>query len=227
MRIFYRELIILFLVCFTINVFSKDNRQVIAVIDTGITINSVSRPYMCTEGHKDFTGTGLQDNNGHGTNVVGLIARGLDYTKYCIIMIKFYNTDIIPTMYEPEYTLNSSWAYLKTLKPKFVNLSYSGTGFYRQELDTLRFLTDNGSMVLVSSGNNAKDLSKGCNYYPACYKITKNFYVVGISDAKFGNYGGPVNILQPGYQQRVWGTVESGTSQSCANATNKMAREQQ
>ena len=62
----------------------------IAVIDTGIKSEWKNRIKLCADGHKDFTGYGIEDKNGHGTNVAHLIdqyATG----NYCIIVVKFFD----------------------------------------------------------------------------------------------------------------------------------------
>jgi hypothetical protein len=58
---------------------------VVAVIDTGKAVDPKLK--YCKYGHKDITGTGLEDNNGHGTNVASLIAREAKGANYCVRQI--------------------------------------------------------------------------------------------------------------------------------------------
>ena len=55
------------------NAQQKSKTLVVAVIDTGIDAQAFNRHVLCKTGHKDFTGTGIQDRHGHGTHISGLI----------------------------------------------------------------------------------------------------------------------------------------------------------
>ena len=57
----------------------------VAVIDTGLNLKYSSSVPLCKSEHKDFTGEGFNDTNGHGTNIVGLIVQNTKATNYCIV----------------------------------------------------------------------------------------------------------------------------------------------
>ena len=72
---------------------NNDRYITIAVIDTGLRKDIVEQGYskgICKIGHKDFTGTGINDDHGHGTNISGLIHKYAKGLKYCQVIIKFW-----------------------------------------------------------------------------------------------------------------------------------------
>lgn len=221
---FIKEFIVLILAAATIQCLS-DTRIKIAVMDTGITFTKENSKYFCTTGHFDATGTGLRDNEGHGTNVSGLISKGIDPKTHCIIMIKFYNTATLTSKYSIDKTLLDSWEHLVDVHSSYVNLSLSGMSFDQDEYNTINLLLSRGTRIIVASGNDHINFNIiGCIVYPACYNFKKNFYVVGARDVSVGNIGGPVKYFAKGYEQTAWGITKTGTSQSTANFTSNLIR---
>jgi hypothetical protein len=174
MKDFRRELILLLVLIISFQVFGE-TRTRIAVIDTGIRINEMSKPFLCKDGHKDFTEYGILDANGHGYNIAGLIARGMNNKTHCITVIKFYNKDKENTRVGIEDSLTSAYNYVLKLNPKYINLSISGEEFSQFELNFIKEMLRRGAIITVAAGNNNKDLSKRCVYFPACYNLKHNF----------------------------------------------------
>lgn len=234
MRNFNTEIILLLTVLLTVSVFGagssialKDPRDRVVIMDTGVASNAASLPYLCTDGHIDFTGTGIEDNNGHGTNIAGLVARGLDTTKQCITVIKYWNTDANPyNNRNIDDVLNEAWAYLLLLNPKWVNMSFVGEVYVTAEYKTIRTLLARGTKVIVAAGNESLNFDVQCNRYPACYSFkSPNWFVVGAYDISLSNINGPVNVVLPGLAQRGhFGPMMSGSSQATGNATAKIIK---
>jgi hypothetical protein len=198
-------------------------------MDTGIQKTEYSIPYLCKDGHLDVTGTSLDDSEGHGTNIAGLIARGIDIKKQCITVLKFYHTVENPSGNRTlDNTLRDSWAHIRKLNSKWVNMSFSGESYIREEYLTIKQLLKNGTKVVVAAGNEKKNLSVKCEVYPACYEFNiPGFYVVGAKDTEFSNFGGPVSIIEfGGWQRGYFGPLQSGTSQAAANWTAKLIKNQ-
>lgn len=220
---FYKEIIISLVICFCTTALSSEApkvstpKQKVAIVDSGIIITPETKKWLCEESY-DATGEGLQDIDGHGTNIAGLITKGLDPNKVCLIIIKYNGS--MNLLYNYEKALK----YLLQISPNYVNMSYESSEFLDSEYETVKHLTENGTKVVVAAGNNKMDFSKECKIFPACLKIKENFYVVGAPDIELSNYGGPVKYLMPGFWQEGFGIKESGTSQSCANFLNYLLK---
>jgi subtilisin family serine protease len=224
-------LIILFLVSF--QVFAKETRKRVVVIDTGYNKTNLSNlpiNTFCENGLKDVTGTGPQDSIGHGTNVIGLIAKNIDTKKYCIISIKWYDTKFKITLNVLVTRIRAAIKLAEQQQPFLINLSSSGSNYDSIEQMVINRLSFKGVKIVVSAGNDGADLSKGCSVYPACYNANKiNFYVVGSVD-RYNNFlitsnrFGPVNYYENGFNQCSEGICMTGTSQAAAIRSNKLIR---
>lgn len=187
----------------------------VAVIDTGLDITKAKNLKLCNEGHKDFTGQGIMDTHGHGTNVAGIISEGNQNIDYCMIIIKYYN---------PESGNNidrfvASLLHVSKLDVDIVNISTSGTGKNNIERDIIRGLLDNGTIVNAAAGNSNKNLNKDCDHFPACYD--KRIFVIG-NKGNRSNYGSKVvDYVIDGNNKESLGKTLSGTSQSTAIFTSR------
>lgn len=204
----------------------------VAVIDTGVDRND---KHLCKSEHKSFSSLEtdpLQDNNGHGTHIAGLIEQYAKDKKYCIVAIKFHS----PRASGKENTDNMIKAihYAVAIHADFINISGGGGNSEREESRVIFMALNLGIKVVVAAGNERHDLSKDCNYFPACYD--KRLIVVGnlkkhsdqtIDRAPSSNYGTQVNRWEigtdvvsnlPGGKQGKM----TGTSQATAIATGKL-----
>jgi major intracellular serine protease len=203
----------------------------VAVIDTGLDLADPRfQDVLCKSGHKDFTGTGIQDVIGHGTHVAGLIKKYAGTRGYCLIILKFYadgadgQTDMA--------RMSAAEREAVTQGARFVNVSGGGSGFNEDEsviLKEARSVT-----WVVASGNEGKDIDAAGNaYYPACHKLP-NIIVVGAllrsgGRASYSNYGKSVTAWELG--DEVVSTMPkgqrgrmSGTSMATAIHTGKLIR---
>jgi hypothetical protein len=211
--------IIIFMIIVSMNV---DSKEVIAVVDSGLNITSEIKPYLCPE-HVDLTDTTLGDSSGHGTNIVHLIAKGIDTSKYCIKMFK----------YSPEKTNVDNYllalkALLKEKNLKYVNLSLSGYGEDFKEREILTMLDNRGVKLNIAAGNDKERLGYvRCNVYPACYKLSENAHTVGASNTESTNFGPKVKYHEVGFQIKAGGYTLTGSSQATAIHTNKRIRSEE
>jgi subtilisin family serine protease len=197
------------------------------VIDTGFDFNGkwTLQPKLCATGHKDFTGTGLQDNHGHGTHIAGLIAKYAAGADYCIVILKFYD----PSQKDGDIR-NSTAAmnYAVDQKVDVINFSGGGMGWnHKERMATVRALNAKIT-VIVAAGNERSNL-KDKPYYPALYD--GRTVVVGAIDANSNripasNYGPQVDVYEQG--RNVYSILPSnsygymtGTSQATAIHTGK------
>lgn len=214
------------LVLFGISILScsanAESRKIVAVVDTGY--NPLYDKYLCKDYPiYDVTGKGIYDKHGHGTNILGLITKGINPSKQCLVVIKWFHS--YETM---NYSLKPIVEYLNILrkiKPAFINLSMDGGGYLPYELSTYLYLTSIGTKIVVSAGNHNMNLGVSCKEFPACYTIPTNYYVVGSKEvALYSNYGGPVRYKAKGTNQCSAGICMTGTSQSAANFMAELLR---
>lgn len=197
----------------------------IAVVDTGLNLSDKRfTPYLCQDGHKDFTGEGLLDFHGHGTHIVGSIIKYAGETGYCLIIIKAFSI-----RQNNEIYLNAI-GELMNIQPNFVNISGGGQSAFKREKLVLKKLKD--TKFIVAAGNDNKDLGK-FKYYPASYNLP-NIIIVGSVDengvkSPKSNYGAIVKAWEIG--DDVLSTCMhdteckmSGTSMSTSIHTGKLIK---
>lgn len=203
----------------------------IGVVDSGLDLNDTRlNRHLCKTGHKDFTGEGLADTDGHGTAMVGLIEQNAKEGDYCLLIYKYYSPTA-PMTSNLDHEIEAL-EYAGNQGIEIVNLSSSGTGFNEKEY--LAIKTNPDLTFVVAAGNDGLNLDiPGDQIYPACYGL-KNELVVGNVDKNHdrvpsSNYGKVVNMVEMG-DHVVVPTVHSyglvtGTSASTAIVTGKLIRQ--
>lgn len=219
----------------------RDKQLIVVVIDSGFGFNDIrDSAHLCRFGHKDFTtqqeyynrenqGNVPKDNDGHGTHIVGLINKYAQGTKinYCIIMLKFWDSD-------HNYTDNgrattSAIKYATSIGAKIINYSGGGKEYNHDEAEAVRAFLNTGGIFITSAGNNGANLDiPGNSYYPAL--VDPRIIVVGNMNssnikAKSSNYGKDVRYWEVGEKVESYGMTMSGTSMSTAIKTGKIIRD--
>ncbi len=191
----------------------------VAVVDTGFNFKLSNKVKLCPgQLHKDFSDSGTVDDvNGHGTNVVGLISKNLKNVDYCIIIVKFYHKS-----YASIPQLLRALHYTTLLKPDYVNLSLGGFSYSYGEHVLISTLLNQGSKVVVAAGNEAMNLDLFCGWYPACYD--QRLFVIGNKYNHTANHGKIVDKYIDGNKKTGLGVTMSGSSQSAAIYTNQLLR---
>jgi subtilisin family serine protease len=191
-----------------------DTKLKVAVIDTGLDLRYVQSVPLCPSEHKDFTGEGLKDIHGHGTNVIGLIVNNAQSKNYCIVIIKAY-----AFKNQQKAFLTEALEYAYNIGANIINLSGGGQEPIEKERQIVKKILDAKRTLVVAAGNDKLDLDTNCNYYPACYD--KRIYVIG-SYSDYSNYGNFVDTFYDGTNKTAFGITMSGTSQSTAIFTGKL-----
>lgn len=195
----------------------------VAIIDTG-------EPYIrvkpCAEGHTDFTGLGIKDTNGHGTNIANLIDQYAGNADYCQIYLKYYDPR------NDRLNLSNSisaWEKAVDLKVDIIIYAGGGTAYSVYEERVVKRALAQGIFVFAAAGNEGSNLEANCNYYPACidWKIVK----VGCKDSQGrlctrSNYAKHLEnfLYADGYQRSAGGYTLTGTSQATAVVTGRFVR---
>ena len=222
----WKTLILILFICSTL--LAPEFRKKVVILDTGIE-SSFPQQYLCSEGHKDFSGEGLEDTNHHGTHLAYIISDYIDPKKECIIVVKFYNNkEIFHSL-----GLHNAYKYVLSIHPDYVNMSFGGEFPLVDERQIIRDLLDQGTVVSVAAGNNGRDFdNEYCGYYPACYANTfhsMKFHVVG--SCKNGNWepysnrGSIVKYCENGTRVVAGPYIMSGTSQANAISLGKFIKQ--
>jgi hypothetical protein len=205
---------------------ANDTRFSVLILDTGLDLNDpYFKPFLCRSGHADLTGKGLQDRHGHGTNIAGLILRGIDPKRVCIKVVKYFNKN--DTVEEREQVVSKIMDRLSELDYYMLNFSGNGTQPLPSEERNLKIALKRGAYVVVAAGNESLDLNKNCNSYPACYtSLSKfeGFQVVTDKDLQAANKGGPAKYNEIGRGQCYKDICLNGTSQATAVHTNRLLK---
>ena len=201
----------------------------IAVIDTGFDFNGKwnIQPKLCKYGHKDFTGTGLQDNHGHGTHIAGLIAKHAEQADYCLVILKFFD----PKKRSSVDLTTKAVQYAVNIKVDFINISAGGVNPSPLEQKAILNALNSLITVVAAAGNEMSNLTSK-TYYPALYD--ERIVVVEAIDSKgnripASNYGPQVDYKELGHEvqsilpNNKYGTL-TGTSQATAIVTGKLVK---
>lgn len=215
----------------TASTWAGESRSRIVVVDTGITPSAVSPEYICRDGNKDFTGKGLADIQGHGSNIAAIIAKAMNPKTQCLTILKWWHDESDSN--RPETDIWSAiYARIMNLKNvRFINLSSYGPYASESEWLMLTYFTEKRHIqVVVAAGNKGKWLGKGCATFPACYDINNNWWhVVGSQERpaqwhSFSNRGSIVTDAANGANVTAGGSTLSGTSQACALVTARLVK---
>lgn len=198
----------------------------IAIIDTGINVTR-DYPIICKDGLIDFTNEGIKDTSPqtHGTNIAGIIAKGLKDSKidYCAYIMKVY-----PTQGDINFYTLSLRAFKRALELKVdvINYSAAGADTSQPEQDVLKSLLASNIKVVVAAGNEGLNLDLNCGIYPAC---VPGVIAVGNlkdnGDKNDHSNTGKFEVWEIGTDVCAGKVCLTGTSQATAVRTVKIIKE--
>lgn len=201
-----------------INVYAKENRERIIIIDTGY-IESLApeiSKYAC-EDQYNFTEEKI--THPHGTSIAKLITENLDSTKYCFSEIAYYTFPVNELIYV------KSLEKAVELDGILVNMSLSGSKIIKEE-KSIKQLLKQKKYVVVSGGNDGEELKFPCEIYPVCYDL-ETYRVGAINSegliAPYSNFGSVINRWALGTFEWNLGKYR-GTSYSTARISNQLIR---
>lgn len=223
-----KNLIVSSIFLFSIILHAKPKQIRIAIIDTGIDLSTMeNKPIICENGLLDFTGIGIHDSNGHGSNITDIIIGNLSNVDYCVYILKYHVSG------NPYSSLKNlfkiyHWLLDNANNIDIVNFSGGGVGEDLREHLLVNKIIKKGQMLwIVAAGNEHMNLDKKCDYYPACIKNDKIIVIGNKCDNELhysSNYGNRVNHYLCGVHVVGGGRVMTGTSQSTALFTNRLIK---
>ena len=207
------------------------NTITVGVIDTGFDFDSkwenlsFPKPKICKQGHKDLTGKGIKDKNGHGTHIAGLIGKAAGDVDYCLVIVNYYNKNGANVN-----TSINAIKYLTAINVNIINYSGGGIEYEKEECEVIKKALDKGILIVAAAGNEKRSLNE-LKFYPASCddritvisnlnkenKIDKSS---GYSDDTIALRGSEVISLYPDNTLDIL----SGSSQATARYTGKMIK---
>ena len=208
-----------------------DQSVLVGVVDTGVRLSheeldgQVLVPeeafptYHLDIANDDNT---VEDDDGHGTKISGLIAAKTDNTRTIagaadgcrIIPVKIANSTLIA----PYTDMAAGCVLAAELGARVVNLSWTGDSPSGSLKSMVILLAEDGVLLTVAAGNDADGEDP---HYPGAYDGCMAVGSTTTADlrSEFSNYGDYVDIAAPGeglkschpsgiseYQEDIWGT---------------------
>lgn len=141
--------------------FGDDKYVTVAVIDTGLDRNIAKQGWskgICRMGHKDFTGTGLHDMHGHGTNISGLIHHYAKGTRYCQVILKYYLEEA--NSQQNLSRMKAAIKYAVDIGVDVINISGGGPVSDSAEKEYIKRALDKNIIVVTAAGNDGCKLGE-------------------------------------------------------------------
>ena len=210
-----RKLILLIFMIMAASQLRAENRVKVAVIDTGISFKQSVADYACKDGHKTYVDDSIYSQHKHGINIISIISKTINPNTHCIKSYKVW-TNGVTAKKSVDSTVKALRDISRDYNVRFLNISMGGPEPYYQERVYIKRLLIRGVQIVVAAGNEKSNLDKKCDYFPACYKQTLdyyNFYVVK-SQLPSSNHGKIVTDTYTG--SKVGTPALSGTSQAAA-----------
>jgi type VII secretion-associated serine protease mycosin len=177
------------------------DKVIVAVVDTGVDMGHPDLQNNLMNGYSTVKGvSSVQDDNGHGTHVAGIIAAisnngrgGVGLAPKCKIMpVKVLSGKGEGN--DSDIAEGIIWAV--DHGANIINLSLGGSNAGRTLENAMTYAFNSNVLVIAAMGNNGENIKN----YPAAYK---NVIAVGATDVKnktvpFSNYGDWISLSAPG-----------------------------
>jgi subtilisin family serine protease len=200
-------------------------KVIVAVLDSGLNLQDERfKSLLCKSGHRDFSGYGISDYNGHGTHVTGLIKRYAGERGYCLVIVKYYQNENEKDSYE------KAFKYSIALNADIVNMSLSGEDYIKAEYNGIK--NHPKTKFIVAAGNDGVNID-GLKRYPASYNLPNMFVVGNLLINGYpndhSNYGNTVKYWEEGtdvWSDSIDGNIikKSGSSMATAVKTGKVVK---
>jgi thermitase len=201
---------------------------IVAVLDTGVDLHSPdldphlwNNPASPSQHGWNFinNNSNIQDNNGHGTNVTGILAAiGNNGTGVAGVD---WNTRIMPLRVLDSQGNGSTDTAVSAIYfavqhgAKVINASWGGGEYSQAMIDAINYAGTLGAVFVTAAGNDGAN-NDAVPTYPANYRLSNELVVAGTDQnghlASFSNYGAAtVDLAAPGVN--ILSTVPGGYAQ--------------
>ncbi|NTV65225.1 MAG: peptidase S8, partial [Oscillochloris sp.] len=187
---------------------------VVAVLDTGIDASHVDLNGKALGGFNAFTGdSNTQDDNGHGTEVSGLIAANADNAEG--IAGVCWGCKILPVKVldsqggGDDASVASGIRWATDHGARIINMSLGGSEESQTLRDAVNYAASRGVLLVAASGNEREDGNP--TSYPAAYETVIAVGATGNTDVVtgFSNTGPYLDLAAPGVG--LWTTLAGGS----------------
>ena len=205
---------------------------IVAVLDTGIDLHNPELSSHLwvnpTAGSDGFTGDvngwnfvnntpNIQDNNGHGTHVTGILA-ATGNNGYGIAGVD-WNAQIMPLKILGANGSGTTQAAVSAIYfavnhgARVINASWGGSQYSQAMLNAISYANSKGVVFVTAAGNNGVDNDTTLANYPANYRLPNELVVAAVDSsgnlASFSDYGPhTVDLGAPGVN--IFSTVPGG-----------------
>jgi len=203
----------------------------IAILDTGLLMNSSLNPYVISSYDTFQPGKDIQDNLGHGTNMANIASGNVlpdgsnpygEAQQRYIVPIRIFDDSGIVTNAQ----ILKSIDFAEKSGAKVISMSW-GSETYSEFLDqAMKDAVSRGMIPIASAGNKPT----GKPQYPAAYSSVIGVGALSVDGSPWenSNYGDFVEIYAPGYatfpeSSSNWPGRYVGTSISAAFVANQVA----
>ena len=183
----------------------------VAVLDTGVDPDHPDLEKAIV-GHKDFTGDGIEDKNGHGTHCAGIIAARLNGVGFVGVAPK---ADLlIGKVLNNKGSGRFAWIasgidWAVSQGADIISMSLGGPGSTNTLFKSIHAALQKGVFVMCAAGNEGS-LAQNAIGYPGRYGgvITVASHDSNGNRSGFSSSGGELDFMAPGSE--IWSTYKNG-----------------
>ncbi len=183
----------------------------VAILDTGVDIDhpDLQDAIVAT---KDFTGDGIEDENGHGTHCAGIVGARLNGVGFVGVAPKVEL--LIGKVLGNEGSGSFSWIsdgifWAVDQGADIISMSLGGAGSDNELFQAVQYALFYGKYVICAAGNEGS-LYQNSIGYPGRYGgvLTVASHDSNGNPSGFSSRGGEVDVMAPGSE--IWSTYKDG-----------------
>ena len=183
----------------------------VAILDTGVDTDHPDLADAIIES-KDFTGDGIEDENGHGTHCAGVVGARLNGVGFVGVAPKseLMIGKVLDNSGSGAYSWISEGIYWATESgANVISMSLGGAGSDAELYKAIQFALFHGVFIVCAAGNEGSLFANSVGY-PGRYGgvITVASHDSNGNPSGFSSRGGEVDVMGPGSD--IWSTYKKG-----------------
>jgi subtilisin family serine protease len=183
----------------------------VAILDTGVDADHQDLADAIVD-KKDFTGDGIEDENGHGTHCAGVVGARLNGVGFVGVAPKseLYIGKVLANNGSGAYSWISEGIYWATESGvDIISMSLGGSGSDSELYKAIQYALFHGVFVICAAGNEGSLFMNSIGY-PGRYGgvITVASHDRNGNPSGFSSRGGEVDVMAPGSD--IWSTYKKG-----------------